>query len=810
MLPAMTDDGTCVASFTEEDGYIRFERRPECHACDLNLTCRNVGILGEGRPGGILFVGIGPGQEEDASGRVFVGPSGRRLRSLCAIHAEGVPVAFCNLVGCRPSRNRPTRAQAVACWDRQGHGASFLEVFRPKCIVALGEIVAGFLMFSRTAAGIPVSKMRGSIREHDGMPIVVTYHPSATLRRKTVSARGAQFLQALIEDIRLAARVCRGEVQRNVAFVRSKEMPPGPSVVIDTETTHLRPWRGSILDVGVVDPDSPMSPRIFPRGRGFPDERPAGWQRILGWNLIFDAQWLPEWVMDVPWEDGILIHGLLFPEVTARSLKVVGPSITGVVYRWTKSVPEMTPAERREYLSMDLYQTAISVGDLLPRLKESPAARVYPFVERLARRLAGLSRRGIRVDVQRVYDMLRASHEKQSSIIRRLREIAESVGGQLRSKDLAESWSFSVSRKDAIDVIYERLKLPPHTSPKGGLSLSSSARAELTPIDRTGFLGLWGDLIFEQSKAVGTYLRPLVTEGWIDGNGLAHPVPHLVRRERVGPESSTKGAGGGTVTGRVVWTDPPLQVFPKEFRQVIVPRDPQGWIASVDLSQIEPRCLVDLTREESMMEAFNAGQDFYRHGMAVALSIRPDEVTDKIRRAGKTIMLAILYGAGPWKVREIFRAEAGMDVSLPTCEDLIRRYRRGFPKIVGFAEEVRAKTLGGIPQVSPTGRVRRFDIGEDAEMACREAINWHIQSYASDVNHAILLGFQDRSDLFAVAPTVHDANTFEASSVHTDPSPIREELSAHYEKAHSFIREFLGVSFETRISYKIEVGRSWQ
>ena len=101
---------------------------PDCRACELWAGVQTVGIMGEGESGGILFVAIGPGRDEDAEGKVFVGNSGRKIRFITEMYAKDTPVAFVNLVGCRPPDDDPTPTQIEACWSK--HGCNAIGIFR--------------------------------------------------------------------------------------------------------------------------------------------------------------------------------------------------------------------------------------------------------------------------------------------------------------------------------------------------------------------------------------------------------------------------------------------------------------------------------------------------------------------------------------------------------------------------------------------------------------------------------------------------------------------------------------------------------
>ena len=149
-----------------------------CRACDL-CQARKQAVLGIGDLApDWLFVGEGPGAEEDERGEPFVGQAGKLLDAmLAAIDLErGRKVYIANVVKCRPPGNRtPTAEETAACWpylERQ------IALLRPKLIVALGKPAAQTLL----GREVKVGEARGRLFEHNGIPLIVTYHPAYLLR----------------------------------------------------------------------------------------------------------------------------------------------------------------------------------------------------------------------------------------------------------------------------------------------------------------------------------------------------------------------------------------------------------------------------------------------------------------------------------------------------------------------------------------------------------------------------------------------------------------------------------------------------
>jgi DNA polymerase len=149
----------------------------DCRACPL-CTERTNTVPGEGNAAAsLMVVGEGPGEQEDLSGRPFVGRAGELLdKMLLAIETPRPTVYIANVVKCRPPRNRtPLPDERLACLPylhRQ------IALVRPKVLLALGATAAEALLGVKK----PLGDLRLKVHRLDGIPLVVTYHPAALLR----------------------------------------------------------------------------------------------------------------------------------------------------------------------------------------------------------------------------------------------------------------------------------------------------------------------------------------------------------------------------------------------------------------------------------------------------------------------------------------------------------------------------------------------------------------------------------------------------------------------------------------------------
>jgi DNA polymerase len=152
-----------------------------CTRCEL-CKARKQAVFGVGSESGPwLFVGEGPGADEDEQGEPFVGQAGKLLDNMLAAAGlqRGRDVYIANVVKCRPPGNRtPRPEEAAACapyLDRQ------VELIAPKLIVALGK-TAAIRLLGEGAAEASLGSLRGRVHRYRATPLVITYHPAYLLR----------------------------------------------------------------------------------------------------------------------------------------------------------------------------------------------------------------------------------------------------------------------------------------------------------------------------------------------------------------------------------------------------------------------------------------------------------------------------------------------------------------------------------------------------------------------------------------------------------------------------------------------------
>ena len=169
----------------------------DCTRCPLAYAGRHTIVFGEGDPQArLLFVGEGPGADEDASGRPFIGKAGQLLNNMIgAMGLEREQVYIANMVKCRPPANRvPEFVEATTCSQfllRQ------IDIVRPEVIVALGSTAATYVLGVKQS----LAALRGQWFACRGAKVAVTFHPAFLLRDPRQKAEAWKDLQRVMVEL---------------------------------------------------------------------------------------------------------------------------------------------------------------------------------------------------------------------------------------------------------------------------------------------------------------------------------------------------------------------------------------------------------------------------------------------------------------------------------------------------------------------------------------------------------------------------------------------------------------------------------
>ena len=170
----------------------------ECRRCGLSAGRTKI-VFGAGNPEAeLVFIGEGPGYEEDRQGEPFVGPAGQLLtKIIAAIGLDRDQVYICNIIKCRPPGNRNPETDEIATCSpflkRQ------LKAIRPKFVCTLGKFAAQTLLDTTD----PISRLRGHRHFYDGLRVIPTYHPAYLLRNPGKKRQVWEDMKLLMKEMGL-------------------------------------------------------------------------------------------------------------------------------------------------------------------------------------------------------------------------------------------------------------------------------------------------------------------------------------------------------------------------------------------------------------------------------------------------------------------------------------------------------------------------------------------------------------------------------------------------------------------------------
>jgi DNA polymerase len=187
----VSERGAALLAIQEEIG--------DCTRCPLAYAGRHKIVFGDGDPGArLMFVGEGPGADEDVQGLPFVGKAGQLLNNMIgAMGLKREEVYIANIVKCRPPANRvPEPVEANTCTQFL---VKQIDVVQPDVIVALGATAAMYVLGVKQS----LASLRGKWHSSRGAKVVVTYHPAFLLRDPRQKGEAWKDLQMVMAEMRL-------------------------------------------------------------------------------------------------------------------------------------------------------------------------------------------------------------------------------------------------------------------------------------------------------------------------------------------------------------------------------------------------------------------------------------------------------------------------------------------------------------------------------------------------------------------------------------------------------------------------------
>lgn len=234
----------------------------------------------------------------------------------------------------------------------------------------------------------------------------------------------------------------------------------------------------------------------------------------------------------------------------------------------------------------------------------------------------------------------------------------------------------------------------------------------------------------------------------------------------------------------------------KEIRKAFVPRDKNYVILSADYSQVELRIMASICGDETLIKAFNAGEDIHRSTAALVFQVAPEDVTQDMRRKAKEVNFGILYGIGP------FGLKTRLGVTQTHAKEIIDTYFKTFKRVRDFMDdsvefarthgyaETLMKRRRYLKNINSKNRVvRQFEE--------RVAINMPIQGTAADMIKLAMINIQNelikRNTKTKMILQVHDELVFDAHK-------------SEVEKLKPVIKKLMENALPLKVPVNVEIG----
>jgi len=409
-----------------------------------------------------------------------------------------------------------------------------------------------------------------------------------------------------------------------------------------------------------------------------------------------------------------------------------------------------------EYACEDADVALRLAGVLEPKIAEAGLADLLHNMEiPLIDCLAELERNGVSLDVDVLAGLSKRLH-------RRLEELTVEIHERAGKP-------FNIdSPKQLAKILFEDMGLPARKKTKTGYSTDSDVLSELARDHELPRMVLE---YRSMAKLAGTYVDTL-------------PKMILAKTGRV----HTSFNQTVTATGRISSSDPNLQNIPvrteigREIRRAFVPGRPGDVILTADYSQIELRVLAHLSRDDSLMEAFENDEDIHRAVACEIFDAPADLVTGEMRSRAKAVNFGVIYG------QTAYGLSRSVGIEQHEAEAFIRRYFERYPGVADFIEDTleEARRIG---YVTTLWNRRRYIKGISPErkgplnLAERTAVNTRIQGSAADMIKVAMINIHRRlkeeGRPSRMILQIHDELVFEtpADAVEADAEMIRHEMA---------------------------------
>lgn len=693
-----------------------------CDRCTL-ANCNYVSAEGFENTGGLAIVGEAPGNDEVRYGKPFVGASGKLLNKILLIAGINRNDCFItNSVLCRPEPHRtPSTTEVMCCVGRL---YKELETVRPRLILALGRIAAKAVLGSCQS----IEVVRGTISYSDRLQtyVLVTYHPAHVLRNP-------KLYSILVSDIEKAAQFIKsGKVETHDISIQYEviETPEQlksllssiervERIAVDVESGK----DGQLLCVGlsvehgkayVVSSTALTEKTRKVLGNYFKNRKCIGQNikfdmRVLWHNGIYGVTTggdtlLQAYVLDTTIGGHINKHGL---KTLVKQYLNFHEDYSAPVKKYNSIGYEHCPPDVLfKYNATDAVLTLILYDELQKRLDAQDNRLLEELLYPASDALAEMEHCGIMVDVDYLNQLNVQLEKELQDLITQMQTMA---GYKLNPN----------SYHQLVDLLFNKFELP--IPLKGLVTDEESLKliAEMTGNEFVKLLLHYRD----RKKFHSTYVLGLLKAR--DENNRVHTNFNL----------------NVTATGRLSSSRPVnLQNITKgsEARNIFI-ATPGYKLIECDLSQAEVRVWAILSRDEVLRKNVMSGLDMHISTACLMFGKKPEEVTKQMRDAAKRFTFGVMYG----KTAQSLASD--LNISLDEAQHLMDKFFEAYSRGKEWIHEMQELALEQGFIVTPFGRKLRFIITpENRSKVMRQAVNYPIQSTASDITLASLIRIHRR------------------------------------------------------------------
>lgn len=748
-------------------------RNSSCTNCALWSGAKTVCLDGDGPMNArIMVVGEAPGQQEDETGRPFVGDAGRELDGVLKMAGlSRSDVRVTNTVRCRPPGNRtPTSAEQQAC---MGYLMDEIDEVKPEVLVLLGNAP-----LQTITGGTGITKMRGKLLQSKpklrlSLPIVATFHPAYYLH----AGRDPNILNTIASDLSMARRLVsplEQEVERAIftqtvdpeQLTSSLDRISSKVITFDLEWTGAPgsmywPWRkgaqlysiaftgegdGKMLSVATPWPNMAYDTSTFIKLFKTAVQRFFDQHLAVAHNAQADLLWLTHHGVSIRLAGDTMLLAQLIDEGRSLSLESLATSLTETTPGWKippRAQRPSQPWEWEELLNYNINDTEATyrlAKKLHQQLQSLPAPerdnirRFYTNVSLPAVAVfVDMALAGTRIDEDQLKKLTSDSNEASDKAAFDLARLIEKASVQSPTIEVDEARNIATSPQATVKVLQSVFNIP----------ITSSARTELDAFKDAEVVQKIQAIRHEQ-KRQGTYLAPwaALLDECVDRR------LHSVYRQagaRTGRTSAELEMGGS------------IQVAPREMKSLYCAA-PGNVIVAGDYSQMELRIIAWLANEPTMIEVYRKDRDIhlrtaldidkpeaqrtatiilgrapYSHAESVELLLDYPGLTKKFpvwakrRQDSKGVNFGFAYKMGEEKFQLYASMSYNVQVTRKEAHDFREDYFRLYNHLPPWHEACEKDWQQNGYVVTPLGRYRHRV--EDA----RQAINTPVQATGSDL-----------------------------------------------------------------------------